>query len=78
MATTGRAILVTSIVLCIGFAGNLLATMQNLISMGILTCFAITAAFLADVLLAPALLTLLLRRPSAAKPAARAGADARH
>jgi len=61
LATTGRAILVTSVVLCIGFAGNFLATMQNMVNMGVITCAAIATALLADLLLAPALLTLLLR-----------------
>ncbi len=60
LETTGRAILFTSIVLCIGFSGFALSPMNNLFNTGVLTCFAIAAAFLADVLLAPALMILLL------------------
>ncbi len=67
LATTGRAILVTSIVLCVGFAGFTLATMGNIVATGWLTCFAVAAAFFADVLLAPAMLVLLLPNGSAAR-----------
>ena len=59
---TGRALLFTSIILCAGFLVYLFASMANLYYFGILATFAIAAAFLADVLLAPALL-LLFRRP---------------
>ncbi len=62
LSTTGRAILYTSIVLCVGFSGFTLATMSNLVTTGILTCFAIAAAFFADILLAPALVVLFLGR----------------
>jgi predicted RND superfamily exporter protein len=62
LQTTGRAILFTSIVLCVGFSGFTLASMKNLVNTGVLTCFAIAMAFLADVLLAPALMVLILRR----------------
>lgn len=65
LETTGRAILFTSIVLCIGFSGFALSPMKNLFNTGVLTCFAIAAAFLADVLLAPALMILLLPTRSA-------------
>ncbi len=60
LETTGRAILVTSIVLCIGCFSFTFATMQNIVNLGFLTCIAISAALLADILLAPALLTLVL------------------
>ncbi len=56
LETTGRAMLFTSIVLASGFLVYTFATMQNLVQMGIFTGFAIVSAFLADVLVAPALL----------------------
>jgi len=62
LETTGRAILFTSIVLFAGFASFASATMVNLVTTAILVCFAIVAAFLADVLLAPALLVLISPR----------------
>ena len=43
----------------------MLSSMKNIINTGFLTCFAIVAAFLADVVLAPALMILLLPRRSA-------------
>ncbi|MBW2233250.1 MAG: MMPL family transporter [Deltaproteobacteria bacterium] len=62
LATTGRAILFTSIVLCAGFASFASSSMANLVTTAILTCFAIAAAFVADVLLAPALMVLVSPR----------------
>jgi len=56
LATTGRAMLFTSIVLIAGFGTFLLASMGNLVVTGLLTTFAIATAFLADVLISPALL----------------------
>ena len=66
LVTTGRAILFTSIVLCVGFSGFMLATMENLVATGVLTCFAIAAAFVADILLAPAIAVLVM--PKREKP----------
>lgn len=63
--TTGRAMLVTSVVLAIGFYIFLFATLNNVIQFGILTGSTIILALLADFLLAPALMVLL--NPSAAK-----------
>ena len=57
--TAGRAMLITTIVLSTGFAGFMLSSMHNLTNLGILVAFAIVMAFLADVLLAPALLAML-------------------
>jgi predicted RND superfamily exporter protein len=54
--TTGRAMLFTSIVLAAGWFIYMLATMGNLFNLGVFTGFAIIVAFLADVLLAPALM----------------------
>ena len=62
LETTGRAILFTSIVLCAGFASFASSSMENLVTTALLTCFAIAAAFLADILLAPALMVLVSPR----------------
>jgi predicted RND superfamily exporter protein len=72
LQTTGRAMLFTSIVLAAGFFIQMLATVDNLTHTGALTGFAVVMAFLADVLLAPALLVTLEPRRSrrAAAPAA--------
>ncbi len=56
LQTAGRAMLITTIVLSVGFAGFVMSSMVNLANLGLLVAFAITAAFFADVLLAPALL----------------------
>lgn len=59
LRTTGKALMITSLVLSCGFFVNLFSTMYNLQDFGLLTGFCIIMAFLADVLLAPALMTLL-------------------
>ena len=61
LLTTGRAMLITTIVLSTGFFGFVLSSMHNLTNLGILVSFAVTTAFFADVLLAPALLALFDR-----------------
>lgn len=61
LRTTGRALLFTSVVLTSAFLVNLAGSMSNVQNFGILTGFCITVAFLSDVLLAPALVTLLAR-----------------
>jgi predicted RND superfamily exporter protein len=58
LRTTGRAMLITTVVLSTGFLGFVLSSMNNLTNLGILVSFAIVTAFVADVLLAPALLVL--------------------
>jgi hypothetical protein len=58
MQTTGRALLFTSIVLTSGFAVLMLSEMLNMWNIGVLTSFAISAAFLLDVTVTPALLVL--------------------
>ncbi len=58
LLTAGRAMLVTSVVLTLGFFIFMFATLNNLFSFGLLTGFTLITAFLADILLAPALLTL--------------------
>jgi predicted RND superfamily exporter protein len=61
LLTTGRAMLITTVVLSTGFFGFVLSSMHNLTNLGILVSFAVTVAFFADVLLAPALLALFDR-----------------
>ncbi|VAX22994.1 hypothetical protein MNBD_NITROSPINAE02-1952, partial [hydrothermal vent metagenome] len=59
LKTTGRAMLVTSVVLSVGFYIFMFAEMSNLFNFGFLTGTAIVAALLADYFLAPALMTLV-------------------
>ncbi len=66
LATTGNALLTTSIVLSSGFMVFAFASMQNLVLLGVLTSMAIILAFLADVIVAPALVTLATRGKSVA------------
>jgi predicted RND superfamily exporter protein len=58
LETAGRAMLFTSVVLGCGFLVYVFATMENLVNFGVFTAFAVATAFLADVLLAPALMVL--------------------
>lgn len=62
LRTTGRALLITTLVLSSAFFVYLLGTMHNLQAFGLLTGICIIVAFLADALLAPALMTLVARR----------------
>ena len=57
--TTGRAMLVTTIVLSLGFFVFMFATMSNLISFGLLTGFTIIMALASDYLIAPALMVVV-------------------
>ena len=59
LQTTGQALLFTSIVLSFGFLIYVLSDLNNLSRFGIFTAFAIAVAFLADVLLAPALMKVM-------------------
>ncbi len=61
LRTTGMALLVSSLVLSAGFYIFTLAYMNTTVSLGILMGSAILVALLADVLLAPALVTLAAR-----------------
>ena len=56
LSTTGEALLFTSIVLSCGFFIYMFANMSNLVYFGMLTGLTIIFAFLADLLLAPALM----------------------
>ncbi len=57
--TTGRAMLVTTIVLSLGFFVFMFATMNNLVSFGLLTGFTIIMALVSDYLIAPALMVIV-------------------
>lgn len=60
--TAGRAMLTTSVVLTIGFFIFMFASMNNLFYFGLLVGIAIVLALGADLLLAPALMTLMLNK----------------
>ncbi|HAG95752.1 MAG: hypothetical protein CMK83_15670 [Pseudomonadales bacterium] len=57
--TAGRAMLVTSIVLCSGFLVLTLSQLNNFTHFGVYSSICIVLALMADFLLAPALMTLL-------------------
>jgi predicted RND superfamily exporter protein len=61
LRTTGRALLTTSVVLTLGFLTYTFSAMRNLAHFGVITAVAITLAFLADVIVAPALVTVATR-----------------
>jgi predicted RND superfamily exporter protein len=65
LSTTGLAILFTTVVLSSGFAIYTISTMNNLIRFGSITATVIALAFVADIILAPALLSLTLGRKQA-------------
>ncbi len=58
MLTTGRAMFVTTLVLATGFWLFIFASLQNLFYFGSLLGITLIFAFLADIILAPALLTI--------------------
>ncbi len=58
LQTTGRALLVTSVVLSLSFFMFMLASLQNLVIFGSLTGLTIITAFISDVTIAPALMAL--------------------
>jgi predicted RND superfamily exporter protein len=72
LASTGQALLFTSLVLSTGFFIFTLASLNNLFFFGLLTGLTIVLAFLADLILAPALMALVVGRPALAS--ARKGA----
>jgi predicted RND superfamily exporter protein len=65
LLTTGSAMFVTSVVLATSFGTFMLGTIRGTVESGLLIAFATIVAFLADVLLAPALMVLVTqsRRP---------------
>ena len=70
LMTTGRAMLVTSIVLSIGFFIYAFSAMNNIVNFGVLTGFTIVMALAADYFLAPALMVLVNRKRPVPAPAA--------
>ncbi len=60
--TTGRAMLVTSVVLSIGFFIFGFATMKNIVNFGLLTGVTIILALASDYLVAPALMVLVNKK----------------
>jgi predicted RND superfamily exporter protein len=66
LATTGSAMFVTSVVLTLSFGIFVFGTITGTVTFGILTAFATIVAFLADVLVAPALLAVALGSPKGA------------
>jgi len=61
MIGTGRALVATTIVLSLGFYVYMFASLTNLINFGILTGGAITIALISNIILGPALLTLITK-----------------
>jgi len=61
--STGRAMLVTTIVLSTGFFIFVFASMNNLVAFGLLTAFTIVMALAADYLVAPALMMVVHGNP---------------
>ncbi len=75
LLSTGRALLVTSIVLATGFFVFAGASMIVIINFGLITGYAVLIAFLADVLLSPALVVLATQREQRPKRGAGASQD---
>jgi predicted RND superfamily exporter protein len=67
LSTTGRALLFTSVVLSIGFLVLTMSAMTNLASLGLLVAFSVTAAFVLDIIVTPALLILVTPKPESAQ-----------
>ena len=61
MLGTGRALVATTIVLSFGFYVYMFASLSNLINFGILAGGAITIALISNIILGPALLTLITK-----------------
>ena len=74
LASTGRALLFTTIVLCSAFALFLGGEISAVFRFGLLTILALVLALAADVLVAPALVSLVHGRPAGVR--ARPGPDA--
>ncbi|MGB2927567.1 MAG: MMPL family transporter, partial [Desulfobacterales bacterium] len=60
--TTGRAMLVTTCVLSIGFFIFIFASMNNLLHFGLLTGLTVIMALLADYFIAPALVVVVFKK----------------
>ncbi|MCZ6532870.1 MAG: efflux RND transporter permease subunit [SAR324 cluster bacterium] len=74
MLSTGRAMLFTSLVLVTGFWVLMFATLNNIILFGFLTGTTLILALLADFLLAPAMMELIIRTGRGRRIAMRWGA----
>ena len=61
MLGTGRALIATTVVLSLGFYVYMFASLTNLINFGILAGGAISIALIANIILGPALLTLITK-----------------
>ncbi len=61
LTSTGRAMLLTTIVLSAGFFIFTFSSMNNLISFGLITGLTIIIALLGDILLAPAMMALIYK-----------------
>jgi predicted RND superfamily exporter protein len=61
LLTSGKAMMITTIVLCAGFLVFLGSNMDNLFNFGILTASAITMALIADLFLLPALMKVAIK-----------------
>jgi len=59
LLTTGRALLVTTLVLTTGFLVFIMAFMKNIQIMGTICAFIIVMAFLADIMLVPAIMKII-------------------
>ena len=75
LTTSGRAMLVTSIVLSIGFFVYMFAYMSNMFNFGLLTGLAIIVALLADFFLCPALMVLITRHSNVLRGKKSHGVD---
>ena len=62
LTSTGRAMLLTTVVLSSGFFIFIFSSMNNLISFGLITGLTIIFALLGDILLAPAMMTLIYKK----------------
>jgi predicted RND superfamily exporter protein len=60
--TTGKAMVITTIVLSLGFYAYMMANMISVQNFGLLTGSVIILALLADLLLAPALMIVVAKR----------------
>jgi len=60
LLTTGRAMVVTTIVLSFGFFVFMFASMSNIFNFGLLTGIAIIVAVLADFFLVPAIMKVMV------------------
>jgi len=67
LTSTGRAMLLTTIVLSAGFFIFIFSTMNNLISFGLITGVTIIIALLGDILLAPAMMALIYKNKNSNK-----------